>query len=224
MEVLLCFAFKCNAQYWQTKYTCICYMGTHKMKGAANGVLRVLQRMSRDIRCNIYIAPEILCDNATTALDKRLATTALHGTRTAFNARLATLDTQLVRTALDKRLVKTALDDRNRKYAHNYSNRQYTVHVNTKQTKDRQQPNYTNTCTKNKFSGHCSSGSLFLSASHSENTLYAHVMFFLVFAGTNPFDNTNTSSSFDEGVKWACFFGVCLKTAESFRSSFTLNG
>ena len=36
-----------------------CTMGSHNFKGAANGVLRVLQRMSRDIRCNIYIAPEL---------------------------------------------------------------------------------------------------------------------------------------------------------------------
>ena len=37
-------------------------MGSHNFKGAANGVLRLLQRMSRDIRCNIYIAPEISRD------------------------------------------------------------------------------------------------------------------------------------------------------------------
>ena len=41
------------------RHICICTMGSHNFKGAANGVLRVLQRMSRDIRCNIYIAPEI---------------------------------------------------------------------------------------------------------------------------------------------------------------------
>ena len=34
-------------------------MVSHNFKGAANGVLRLLQRMSRDIRCNIYIAPEL---------------------------------------------------------------------------------------------------------------------------------------------------------------------
>ena len=37
-------------------------MGSHNFKGAANGVLRLLQRTSRDIRCNIYIAPEISRD------------------------------------------------------------------------------------------------------------------------------------------------------------------
>ena len=71
------------------------------------------------------------------------------------------------------------------------------MHVNTKQTRDRQQPNYTNARTKNKFSGHCSSALLFLLVSQSENTLYTHVVFFLVFAGTNPFNYTNISSSFN---------------------------
>ena len=37
-------------------------MGSHNFKGTANGVLCVLQRMSRDIRCNIYIGPEISSD------------------------------------------------------------------------------------------------------------------------------------------------------------------
>ena len=37
-------------------------MGSHNFKGAANGVLCVLQRMSRDIQCNIYIALEISRD------------------------------------------------------------------------------------------------------------------------------------------------------------------
>ena len=37
-------------------------MGCHNFKGAANGVLHVLQCMSRDIRCNIYIALEISHD------------------------------------------------------------------------------------------------------------------------------------------------------------------
>ena len=40
--------------------------------------------------------------------DEQLATTALSGARTTFNARLATFDMQLL---------KTALDNRNRKYA-----------------------------------------------------------------------------------------------------------
>ena len=34
-------------------------MGSHNFKGATNGVLCVLQCMSQDIRCNIYIAPEV---------------------------------------------------------------------------------------------------------------------------------------------------------------------
>ena len=36
-------------------------MGSLYFKGATNGVLRVLQRFSGDIRCNIYIAPETSC-------------------------------------------------------------------------------------------------------------------------------------------------------------------
>ena len=124
---------------------------------------------------------------ATTALDERLATAALNGARTAFNARLTTLDTQLVKTALDGRLVKQHSTTGIGNMRVNSSSRQY-MHVNTKQTKDRQQLNYTNTCTKNKFYGHYSSALLFLSASQSENTSYAHVVFFLVFAGTNPFE------------------------------------
>ena len=31
----------------------LCTMGSHNFKAAANCVLRLLQRMSRDIRCNI---------------------------------------------------------------------------------------------------------------------------------------------------------------------------
>ena len=76
------------------------------------------------------------------------------------------------------------------------------MHVNTKQKKTGKQPNYTNTCTK-KYA------LLFLSASQSENTLYAHVVFFPVFAGTNPFDNANISSSFDGCLNRVFFFGGC---------------
>ena len=47
----------------ECKYTMyICTMSSHNFKGAANGVLCVLQRMSRDILCNIYFAPEISRD------------------------------------------------------------------------------------------------------------------------------------------------------------------
>ena len=96
--------------------------------------------MSRDIRLNIYIAPDISRDTqcniyssadvhvivntvakntrlVRTELDERLATTALDGPIKAFNARLATLHTRLVRAELDERLAKTALDDSNRQYA-----------------------------------------------------------------------------------------------------------
>ena len=39
-----------------------CTMGSHNLKVAATGVLRILQRMSWDIRFNIYIAPAISRD------------------------------------------------------------------------------------------------------------------------------------------------------------------
>ena len=50
-------------------------MGSHNFKDAADGGLRVLQRMSQDIWCNVYIAPEIPRDiqcNIYIALDVRV--------------------------------------------------------------------------------------------------------------------------------------------------------
>ena len=52
------------------------------------------------------------------------------------------------------------------------------------------------------------------STSQSENTSYAHVVFFLVF------DNANASYSFDGYLNRICFFGGCVKTVNSFESSF----
>ena len=54
-----------SCQDWTTSYAYYvyaCTMGSHNFKGTAKGVLCVLQLMSRDIRCNIYIAPEISRD------------------------------------------------------------------------------------------------------------------------------------------------------------------
>ena len=62
---------------------------------------------------------------AITALNERLATTALNAARTVFNAQLATLDTQLVTAALDKRLVEKHSTTGNGNMSVNNSNRQY---------------------------------------------------------------------------------------------------
>ena len=186
-------------------------MGSHNFKGVA-----ILQRMSQDIRCNIYIAPEILHDilcniyispdvhvtvnivakNAsgkkelddeqleTRALDERLATTALNGARTAFNAQLAAFDTQLVRTALNKQLVKKHSTTGIGNMCINNSHRQYAYKC--KHTRDRQQLNYSilihvlRTNFLDTVLRRCCS----FSASQSKNTLYPQAVFFLVFDTT----------------------------------------
>ena len=199
-------------------------MGRHNFKGAANGVLHVLQRMSRDFRFNVYIASEISLDIqcniyispvvhdgmnivprtllvikelgkqlATTALFEQLATTALNEAKTAFSTWLATLDTQLVRTALDQWLLKkkhstTGIGNMHVKNSSRLYARKH------RHTRDRQQLNYSNTCAKNKFLDTVFRCFCSFLATQSENTLYAHVVFFLVFVGTQPFDSANSSS------------------------------
>ena len=75
----------------------------------------------------------------------------------------------------------------------------------------------------NKSSGHCSSALLFLLASQSKNTLYPHIVFFMVLAGTILFNKTDNSSSFDESLSCVFFFfGSCLKSVRTCESSFFL--
>ena len=74
-------------------------MDRHNFKGAANRVLRILQRMSRDIRCNIYIAPEISRDiqcNIYISPDVHVAVNTV-----AMNARRASSDRNVANLAFD---------------------------------------------------------------------------------------------------------------------------
>ena len=78
-------------------------MGSHNFKGAAMGVLRVMQRISCDIRFNIYISPDISRD----ILCNIYISTDVH-----VIVNIVAKNTRLVRTELDERLATTALDER----------------------------------------------------------------------------------------------------------------